>query len=275
MAARAIVARSPSRSGKHRLRLGVAEADVVLDEARAVGGEHQPGVQDTDVRRAGGGEVVEDRLDERGHQLGRLVGHRSRGVGAHPTGVRADVALADALVVLGQRQGDGGGPVAQGDQRALRAGHPLLEEERAGGRADRRDRLVVGVGNGHALAGRQAVELDDDRVTGVLGTTRSLRRGRCSGSGRRPGRGCRGLSPARGHSPSTTRVAPARPSGRSTGCHAWRTRRRRRRPARPRAGDDEVGLLGLRWLEALEGGSSRGHVADTPRRSLAPGRRSR
>ena len=69
VAARAIAARSPSRSGSTRLGLGVAEADVVLDEAGAVGREHQPGVEDADVRGAGGGEVVEDRLDERRHQL--------------------------------------------------------------------------------------------------------------------------------------------------------------------------------------------------------------
>ena len=61
-----------------RLGLRVAEADVVLDEARAVGGQHQPGVEHADVRRAGGGEVVEDRLDERRHQLVGRVRNRRR-----------------------------------------------------------------------------------------------------------------------------------------------------------------------------------------------------
>ena len=51
---------------QHRLRLGIAEAAVELEQPRAVGGEHQPGVEHADVRRAGGGEVVEHRLDERG-----------------------------------------------------------------------------------------------------------------------------------------------------------------------------------------------------------------
>ena len=50
---------------QHGLRLGVAEAAVELDQPRTVGGQHQPGVQHADVRRAGGGEVVDDRLDER------------------------------------------------------------------------------------------------------------------------------------------------------------------------------------------------------------------
>ena len=38
-------------------------------------------------------------------ELVGVVRHRRRGVGAHAAGVRAGVALADALVVLGQRQG--------------------------------------------------------------------------------------------------------------------------------------------------------------------------
>ena len=45
--------------GQHGLGLGIAEADVVLDQSRPVGGQHQPGVEHADVRRAGGGEVVE------------------------------------------------------------------------------------------------------------------------------------------------------------------------------------------------------------------------
>ena len=84
------------------LGFGIAEPDVVLDEAGTLGREHQPGVQHADIRGAGGGEVIEDRLHERRHQFARLVGHRRRGVGAHSSGVRAGVALADALVVLGQ-----------------------------------------------------------------------------------------------------------------------------------------------------------------------------
>ena len=56
---------------QHDLRLGIAEAHVVLDETRAVGGEHQPGVEEPDVRRAGGGKVVEHRLHERRDEVGR------------------------------------------------------------------------------------------------------------------------------------------------------------------------------------------------------------
>ena len=63
-----------------RLRLGVAEAAVELEQLRSVGGQHQPGVQHADVRRAAGGEVVDDRLDELCRQRVGVV--RRSGAGA-------------------------------------------------------------------------------------------------------------------------------------------------------------------------------------------------
>ena len=156
-----------AEQGQDGLGLGVAEADVVLDEARPIGGQHQAGVEDADVRDAGGGEVIEDRLDERGHQLVGRVRDRCRRVGAHSPGVGAGVALADALVVLGQRERDRHASVAQGQQRALGAGHPLLEHERLAdvtGRADGRFGLGVVGRHRDALAAGQPVELDDDRA---------------------------------------------------------------------------------------------------------------
>ena len=152
-----------------RLGLRVAEADVVLDEAGAVGGEHQPGVEHADVRRAGAGEVVEDRLDERRHQLVGRVRNRRRGVGAHPAGVRPGVALADALVVLGQGQRPGDPAVAQGEQRALRAVHPLLEDERPGGGPDRGERLARRFRDRDPLARGEPVQLDDDGAAELVG----------------------------------------------------------------------------------------------------------
>ena len=89
--------------GQHRLGLGIAEADVVLDQSWPVRSQHQTGVEHTDVGRAGGAEVVEYRLDEGRSELVSRLWHRRRGIGAHAAGVRAGVALADALVVLGER----------------------------------------------------------------------------------------------------------------------------------------------------------------------------
>ena len=45
-----------------RLRLGIAEADVELEHLRAVGGQHQPGVEDAVERHAAPGELVEHGL---------------------------------------------------------------------------------------------------------------------------------------------------------------------------------------------------------------------
>ena len=98
---------------QQRLGLGIAEAHVVLDESRSVGGEHQAGVEEADVRRARGGEVVEHRLEERTGERVEVEGERGRGVGAHPAGVGTGVAFADALVVLGEREGHGAPAVAQ------------------------------------------------------------------------------------------------------------------------------------------------------------------
>ena len=172
-----VVERSPSaRQGQigevgleqrqHRLGLRITEADVVLDEPRTVGGQHQPGEQHTDVRRSVRREVVEDRLDERRQQVVGRIGDGGRCVGAHATGVRSRVALADALVVLGDRQRHGSGAVAECEQRAFGAVQSLLQHEGADGgrRRDRVDGLRIGRRHRHALARREAVELDDDRA---------------------------------------------------------------------------------------------------------------
>ena len=163
------------------------------------------------------------RLHEPRHQLVGRIRHRRRRVRAHAAGVGAGVALADALVVLGQRQRPGDVAVAQRQQRALRAGHPLLEHERAVGGADRGLGLGVVDRHGHALAGLEPVELDDDRPAErppprQRGVDVAGRR-----TWRRPARGCRATSPARGPTPSTPRAGRGRPTGRSRGCPARRS----------------------------------------------------
>ena len=152
-----------------RLCLGVTEAAVELEQLRAVLGEHEAGVQHADVRGALGGEVIDHGLDElRGQRVGVVPGGCRR-VRAHAAGVRAGVAVEDALVVLGDRQRPSDRAVAQGDQAALGPGESLLEHDRAlrGELAD------GGIGLGgrgrhdHALAGGQTVELHDHGQLGV------------------------------------------------------------------------------------------------------------
>ena len=160
-------ARSDVEQRQHGLRLRVAEPAVVLDQPRSVGGQHQPGVEHADVRRARSTRSSRRSActNWRTSSAGSSADRR-RGVGAHPAGVRTGVALADPLVVLGERQRHGGGAVAQREQRALRAAQPLLEQERTDRRRGSDRGLGLGVvgGNGHALAGRQPVELDHDRL---------------------------------------------------------------------------------------------------------------
>ena len=152
--------------GKQCLCLRVAEAHVVLHEPRTAFRQHQPGVQESDVRRAGGCEVIEHRLHERSRELTDVVRHRRRRVRAHPARVRPGVALADALVILSQRERCRRAPVAHRDQRALGTRHHRFEHEwpGGGGRGDRRDRLVGRCRHGDPLAARQPVELHDDRL---------------------------------------------------------------------------------------------------------------
>ena len=92
-------------------------------------------------------------------------------VGAHPAGVRADVAVADALEVLGGRHRDRPLAVAEREQRQLLAGEVLLDEDLAVAEAactqevlERAARGVLVLGDDDALAGGQPVVLQDRRV---------------------------------------------------------------------------------------------------------------
>jgi hypothetical protein len=111
--------------------------------------------------------VVEDRLHELGDQVVGVVRDRRRRVGAHAAGVRAGVALAEALVVLRERQGDGAHPVAQRDNEHS---GPLRRSSSRNGPVVARIASIVAassVGNGHTLAGGEPVELDDDGTVEV------------------------------------------------------------------------------------------------------------
>ena len=76
--------------------------------------------------------------DGRVHDALDLVGDHGghRRVGAHAAGVGAGVAVADALEVLGRDERHGVRPVAEDEQRALLALHPLLDDDVAPGVAE-------------------------------------------------------------------------------------------------------------------------------------------
>ncbi len=86
-----------------RLGFRVAEAAVEFDDLRIAGFvDHQSGIQEAGVDIAFLGHAAHSRPDHQiHHALVNLGGdHRSRRVSSHAAGVRAAVAVADALVVL-------------------------------------------------------------------------------------------------------------------------------------------------------------------------------
>ena len=119
------------QAGQHDLRLRVAEAGVALEQDRTVGREHESRIQRPDERRPAPAQLGEDRhvdlaQDRDEERLGQ-VGERR--VGAHATGVRSVVAVAEALVVAGSRQGDHVPAVRDRDDARLASDQSLLDQD--------------------------------------------------------------------------------------------------------------------------------------------------
>ena len=98
---------------QHRLRLRVAEAHVVLNEARTVGGEHESREDHAHVGGALGSEVVEYWLHELGDQFITTERNWCGRIGAHAAGVGSGVALTNAFVILCQGQRNSSRAVTQ------------------------------------------------------------------------------------------------------------------------------------------------------------------
>ena len=186
---------------------------------------------------------------------------RQRRVGAHPAGVRARVAVEQALVVARQRQGDG---VARRRRSrstlASRPIEPLLDDERPRRRSPRAIAaigLVDVVADGHALAGGEAVGLDHDAAA---------RRGQLRDEGDRRGPAS-AERPAAGHRHAggrrdlvAERLARLDPGGRrATG----------RRPRIP-ASRERVGDAGRERRLGPDDDELRGHRPGRARRRDAP-----
>ena len=120
--------------GHDRLRLGIAEAAVELENARAVRGQHESGVQQPDEGRATRRELGENggvhRFDET-PCLERSY-TRDRRVRTHAARVRPLVAVEGALEVLRGYQRQRVVPVADREERDLRAFEELLHDDVAG-----------------------------------------------------------------------------------------------------------------------------------------------
>jgi len=153
------------------LRLGIAEPGVELEHARPLRGQHQAGVEHAGERpplgRHPGDSGLHDALDDRRGGLGRH--HTRRTVAAHAAGVGSAVAVADPFVVLGKRQREDAGAVAQGHEGDLLAFQERLDDQPLAAHAKTalfEHRLHGGVEFGSVLrdddpfARRQAVRLE-------------------------------------------------------------------------------------------------------------------
>ena len=154
---------------EERLRLGIAEADVELQHLRAVRGQHQPGVEHAPVGPALGGEARDGRLDDLAADPGEepRPGAGRRAHAAHPSGVRAFVALEPPLVVLRRAADRRRLPVGEREHADLRPGEALFEHHFRPGLPQtpaeqafrRRHRFVVTLREEDPLARRQPARL--------------------------------------------------------------------------------------------------------------------
>ena len=188
--ARHVAARAPQQIGHdvagephhQHLAFRVAEAGVELDHLGAFVGRHQSGVEHAAIGGALLGHVADGRLDDQFVGLPYQIGcEDGRGrIGAHAAGVRPQIAVEGALVVLGAPEQQGLLSIAQGEQRAFLAVHELLDHDAGAGRAEPAAQHSLDLGlsvravgaDGHALAGGQTVGLDD--IGGTEGVQRRL-----------------------------------------------------------------------------------------------------
>ena len=175
------------QSGQNSLRLRVAETSVVLDNTRALRGQHQTEVQHALERTAFLLHGCNSRLEDGLHALGsNVVGvEAGRRECAHTAGVRAFVMIVGTLVILCGRHGLEVFAVYEGEHGNLRAGEELLDNDTRTGAAecaavdrvlDRLDGFFLGHGNGNTLAERKAVRLDNDWRAVLLDVRDGIRR---------------------------------------------------------------------------------------------------
>ena len=158
----------------HHQALGfrVAEANIVFKEFRAVFGEHEACEEDAFegciffLHGGHGGQ------DNGLHDLfAQGFGHDGRGgVSAHAAGVGAGVAVADAFVVLGVAEFDGGFPIGEGEVADFGALHKFFDDDGFSRCAEGAGEHIMhggfgflhGLGDDDAFAASQAIGFDND-----------------------------------------------------------------------------------------------------------------
>ena len=159
----------------HRLGFRIAETAVELDDFRVTGFvDHQACVEETGVHVAFIGHATHGWPDHQVHDALVHVGghHRRRGVGTHAAGVRAAVAVADALVVLAGGHRQYVLAVDHHDKAGFFAVEEFLDDHARTGvtKGIAGEHVAYGVfgflqghGDDHAFTGSQAIGLDHDR----------------------------------------------------------------------------------------------------------------
>ncbi len=113
------------------LAFWIAKADIKLDDFRAIWCDHQANVQHSLVGMPAFGQTFQhgqgDVFFHLGHKFWRH--HRGRAVGAHPAGVRALIAVAQALVILTGWQGQMVHPIGKHKYAGFFAGHEFFDDE--------------------------------------------------------------------------------------------------------------------------------------------------
>ena len=161
---------------------GVPEADIVLDQLRAIGGQHQPRVEHAGEGCSGSRHCPGGRQDYLLHRpaLEFRRENRRRRISAHPARIRPGVAFAHTLVILGRGERDGRLAINQREQARFLSLKEFLDDQWAVTRGvDGGFGLVARHSDRHALAGSEAVRLDDDGnrelLQRVTGRRRSIR----------------------------------------------------------------------------------------------------
>ncbi len=157
------------------LAFWIAEAHVVFNEFRALGGNHQ-----SSKEHAGEGITIfrharDRRLDDFFHgALHHGRGHYGGGrIGTHAARIRTGITITDALVILRGCERQRGLAVGKAEEARFLAIEEGLHHHFGAGRAESAVEAVVNRGkrfrfrhgHGHALAGGKPVGLDDDGRT--------------------------------------------------------------------------------------------------------------
>ncbi len=160
-------------ASQHGLRFGIAEAAVEFDHARLAVMNHQPGVEhafvgDAALFQLGQRAAIDFFADDFQHGVG---GDRRGRVGAHAAGVRAEVSVEHALVILRRSEHHNMFAVDQRENGGFFADQKIFDHDAAAGVAERSaERVFDGLfglfdrfGDGYPFTGGEAVGFDHNR----------------------------------------------------------------------------------------------------------------